>query len=30
MKLEELQKRLRGVIAFLITPFKPDLSLELP
>ncbi|PYU68110.1 MAG: hypothetical protein DMG49_16855 [Acidobacteria bacterium] len=26
MRLEELRSRLRGVIAFPVTPFKPDLS----
>jgi 5-dehydro-4-deoxyglucarate dehydratase len=30
MKLEELRSRLRGVIAFPITPFKPDQSLDIP
>jgi 5-dehydro-4-deoxyglucarate dehydratase len=30
MRLEELRSRLRGVIAFPITPFKPDLSLDIP
>src|SRR6266853_6329013 len=30
MRLEELRSRLRGVIAFPVTPFKPDLSLDLP
>jgi dihydrodipicolinate synthase/N-acetylneuraminate lyase len=30
MKPEELRARLRGVIAFPITPLKPDLSLDIP
>jgi 5-dehydro-4-deoxyglucarate dehydratase len=30
MRLEEVRSRLRGVIAFPITPFKPDLSLDIP
>jgi hypothetical protein len=30
MKPEELQARLRGVIAFPITPLKLDLSLDIP
>jgi 5-dehydro-4-deoxyglucarate dehydratase len=30
MKLEELRSRLRGVIAFPVTPFRPDLSLDIP
>jgi 5-dehydro-4-deoxyglucarate dehydratase len=30
MRPEELRNRLRGVIAFPITPFKPDLSLDIP
>src|SRR5216684_9103240 len=29
MKLEELRGKLRGVIAFPVTPFKPDLSLDI-
>ena len=29
MRLEEFRGRLRGVIAFPITPFKTDLSLDL-
>jgi 5-dehydro-4-deoxyglucarate dehydratase len=29
MRLEEFRSRLRGVIAFPVTPFKPDLSLDL-
>jgi len=29
MRLEELRSRLRGVIAFPVTPFKPDLSLDI-
>ncbi len=28
MKPEELRSKLRGVIAFPVTPFHPDLSLE--
>src|ERR1700691_852846 len=30
MKPEELRTRLRGVIAFPITPLQPDLSLDIP
>ena len=30
MKPEELRARLRGVIAFPVTPLKPDLSLDIP
>src|SRR5260370_15749637 len=30
MKPEELRHKLRGVIAFPVTPFKPDLSLDIP
>src|SRR5271156_3276590 len=30
MKPEELRARLRGVIAFPITPLQPDLSLDIP
>jgi 5-dehydro-4-deoxyglucarate dehydratase len=29
MKPEELRDKLRGVIAFPVTPFKPDLSLDI-
>ena len=29
MRSEEFRSRLRGVIAFPVTPFKPDLSLDL-
>jgi 5-dehydro-4-deoxyglucarate dehydratase len=29
MRMEELRSRLRGVIAFPITPFKPDLSVDI-
>src|SRR5271168_3451080 len=30
MKPEELRTRLRGVIAFPVTPLQPDLSLDIP
>jgi len=30
MKPEELRHKLQGVIAFPVTPFKPDLSLDIP
>jgi hypothetical protein len=30
MKPEELRARLRGVIAFPITPLQPDFSLDIP
>jgi 5-dehydro-4-deoxyglucarate dehydratase len=29
MRLQELRSRLHGVIAFPVTPFKPDLSLDI-